>query len=87
MAKIRAYEEMEWTTGDFFKFEQHDFNWFMDKMAGGRDSNYKGCQVLIPETVLFKDGKAEKVIRIDDEGCLKQIKGPMDRDQVQKHLE
>ena len=43
MKKIRSYEEMEWTTGDYFKFEQHDFNWFMEKMAGARDSNYKGC--------------------------------------------
>ena len=54
----------------------------MEKMIGGRDSSYKGCQVLIPETVLFKEGRVEKVIRIDDEGCLKQIKGQMDRDQV-----
>jgi hypothetical protein len=30
----------------------------------------KGCQVLMPETVFFKDGKIDLIVQCDREWCL-----------------
>ena len=64
--RLKKYESMPWTKGDHFKFEEHDYSWLLEKVAGGTTSKYHGCQIFIPETVLFSDGKPEKVIKLDD---------------------
>ena len=87
MKRLQEYEKMPWTKGDYFRFREHDYNWFLDKIAGNRTSKYNGCQVFIPETVIFSDGKPEKVIKTDDNGFVTTIKGSMNFMELRKYLE
>ena len=43
MKRLKEFEKMPWTKGDSFRFAEHDYNWFLDKIASNRDSKYKGC--------------------------------------------
>ena len=43
--------------------------------------------MFIPETVLFSNGKAEKVIKTDADGCVTTSRGAMGIPELKKHLE
>ena len=46
-----------------------------------------GCPVLIPETVVFVNGKPSMVVRTTrEDDCINQIRGPMSFLELNKHL-
>lgn len=57
-----------------FEGEEKDFIWLMEMMLGPND-RVKGCEVIFPDTVLFKNGKPTVVIKMDTRDyCLYGLK-------------
>ena len=85
--RLDEYAKMDWDQGDYFKFEEHDYNWFLEQITSNKDSKYVGCQVFIPETVIFLDGKVEKIIKTDANGHVTTTRGTMGLPELKKQLE
>lgn len=47
-----------------FDCERKDFTWLMEMLLGPND-RVKGCEIIFPDTVLFKNGKPIVVIKMD----------------------
>jgi hypothetical protein len=51
------------------------FEEFIRKMVpdqnNAKERMIKGCQVIMPETVFFRDGKIDFIVECDREWCLK----------------
>ena len=64
----------------------------LEKLASPK-GNYYGCEINIPETVLFEAGNMKKIIKTMDDGFVTTIKGPMiiegpeDIMTIRKHLD
>ena len=85
--RIKDTNSVKFKKGDHFVYEIKDYSWLIQKLAGTNDSTYLGCPIHIPETVLFKKGKAIKVLKTTPEDhCVNQTRGAMDITNVRKHL-
>lgn len=64
----------------------------LEKLASPK-GNYYGCEINIPETVLFEAGNMKKIIKTMEDGFVTTIKGPMiiegpeDIMTIRKHLD
>jgi hypothetical protein len=63
-----------------------DFNWLLEKLTGQIDNRYWGCEVNVPETVMFKDGRPSKVIRTESNGFVTTVKTQLTLSELKKHL-
>jgi hypothetical protein len=54
--------------------KQKTFNWLCEHLLAPSDK-FKGCEMIFPDTVLFKSGKAHLLIRCDKDYCLTSLKG------------
>lgn len=71
---INELRARHYTKGDHFKFETMDFNWLLERMTGQPDNKYYGCELNVTETVLFKDGRPNKIIRTESNRFVTTIK-------------
>ncbi len=55
-----------------YVFQQKDFNWLMDHLKPPVES-IQGCEINIPETVLFEGGKPKAFLRTERDGCISHI--------------
>jgi hypothetical protein len=63
-----------------------DFSWLLEKLTGQMDNKFYGCELNVPETVLFRDGKPLKIIRTEPNGFVSTIKGSMPLSEIKKYL-
>ena len=86
MERIKDLKSRIYTNGDHFTFETKDFSWLLEKLTGQSDNRYYGCELNIPETVLFKDGKPLKIIRTESNGFVTTIKSAISLPELKKYL-
>ena len=68
MERLKQLQGMEWTQGDYFKFEEHNYNWLLEKLATPSVARYHGCEINIPETLIFEGGNMKKIVKTTDNG-------------------
>lgn len=73
MNRIQELRSKTYTVGDSFKFEIKDFSWLLKKLTGNQDSRFFGCELNVVETVLFKNGRASKLIKTEPDGFVTTI--------------
>ena len=87
MDRIAQNKATKFNKGDYFTYEEQDYNWLIQKLAGTPDSTYMGCPLKVPETVVFTNGKPCKVIKTTpDDNCVNQIKSTLTIPELRKHL-
>ena len=86
--RIQDNNSIKFKKGDHFSYEEQNYSWLIQKLAGGPDCLYLGCPINIPETVLFANGKPVKVLKTTkDDNCLNQIKSStMNLTELRKYL-
>ena len=87
MDRIAQNKATKFNKGDYFTYEEQDYDWLLQKLAGTPDSTYMGCPLKVPETVIFTNGKPIKVIKTTpDDNCVNQIKSNLTIPELRKHL-
>lgn len=56
------------------KAQQKGFNWMLENLLPLNDK-FKGCELILPDTVLFAKGKPYMLVRCDKDFCLTAVKG------------
>ena len=91
MKRLNALKDIEWTRGDHFIFEDKDHSWLLDNLTSNRPG-YHGCEINIPETVIFENGDMKRIVKTTDDGFFTQIRGflsissPMAPTEINNHL-
>ena len=71
---------------DDLVFVEQSFNWLMEKLVSPSEQ-ILGCEVNIPETVLFEDGKPKMFLKNEKDGCVSQfLKNKSKLSTVQKYF-
>lgn len=65
--KVFAKQKEDWV------FTRRSFNWLMTNLMSNSDL-IKGCEVQIPEQVLYQGGVPRYFLKNDKEGCITQSK-------------
>ena len=87
MDRIAQNKATKFNKGDYFTYEEQDYNWLIQKLAGTPESTYMGCPLKVPETVIFTNGKPTKVIKTTpDDNCVNVIKSNLTIPELRKHL-
>ena len=87
MDRIAQNKAIKYNKGDYFTYEEQDYNWLIEKLAATPDSTYMGCPLKVPETVIFTNGKPSKVIKTTpDDNCVNVVKSSMTIQELRKHL-
>ena len=58
------------------KISQRNFLWLLEHLLPAQPDKYKGCELIFPETVLFKGGKPKLLIKTDKDFCLTATRNP-----------
>ena len=70
MERIKEVNKISFKKGDHFTYEEQTYNWLLQKLASNSESTYLGCPINVTETVIFKNGKAIKVLKTTREDGL-----------------
>ena len=87
LQRIKDNNAVKFKKGDYYTYEEQNYSWLIQKLAGTSESTYMGCPLMIPETVLFINGKPCKVLKTTREDeCINQTKGNMSFIELRKYL-
>jgi hypothetical protein len=55
--------------------EQQTFHWLLEHLLSPNNEKIMGCEIWIPDTALFENGKPKLVVKTDSkDGCLVRYK-------------
>ncbi len=55
--------------------EHHNFHWLIERLLSPNESKVAGCELWVPDTAIFENGKPKLVIKTDPkDGCLIKYK-------------